>query len=146
MKSLLVAILRCPKTLANRVSPLNIQINHNHRQKLIEDGAYRQTKQRSISCSHVVLEYQADGMSQAVRRAERGRSRYGKFLFPGAFHISEVDLLQCDEEKPTCSQCRKTSRACPGYTDVIFRDQTELVTRKQQKIRKPTRDTSKSAR
>ncbi|KAL1301855.1 hypothetical protein AAFC00_006040 [Neodothiora populina] len=40
--------------------------------------------------------------------------------------------IKCDEGKPSCYQCVKTSRVCPGYSDVIFRNQTEAVKRKQQ--------------
>jgi hypothetical protein len=41
--------------------------------------------------------------------------------------------IRCDQTRPTCWECTRTNRECPGYRDelsLMFRDQTELVTRK----------------
>lgn len=43
---------------------------------------------------------------------------------------------QCDERRPTCFQCEKSKRQCPGYLsqlDVMFRNQTDLVARRATK-------------
>ncbi|THY77795.1 hypothetical protein D6C87_09654 [Aureobasidium pullulans] len=48
--------------------------------------------------------------------------------------------IKCDEGRPTCTQCQKSSRTCLGYkdeADYIFRNQTEKVTSKVTKARKP---------
>lgn len=45
--------------------------------------------------------------------------------------ISFVPLAKCDETKPTCNQCAKTRRTCPGYKDDF--DQTRATVRKVQK-------------
>lgn len=45
-------------------------------------------------------------------------------------------MLQCDEQKPACSQCTNTKRQCPGYVarfDLVLRDQTKAVRRKAQR-------------
>jgi hypothetical protein len=45
------------------------------------------------------------------------------------------DLLQCDKDKPECSQCKRMRMVCPGYPDhskQAFRDETVKVTRKAQ--------------
>ena len=47
--------------------------------------------------------------------------------------------VQCDEQRPACTQCTNTNRVCPGYAhlfDLVLRDQTEAVTRKAQRNRK----------
>ncbi|KAL4860662.1 hypothetical protein BDV12DRAFT_191572 [Aspergillus spectabilis] len=41
--------------------------------------------------------------------------------------------IRCDQGRPTCSQCAKGNRACPGYRDelsLIFRDESQQVVRK----------------
>ncbi|KAJ0425777.1 hypothetical protein BJY00DRAFT_158657 [Aspergillus carlsbadensis] len=41
--------------------------------------------------------------------------------------------IRCDQGRPTCSQCAKGSRACPGYRDelsLMFRDESQQVVRK----------------
>jgi hypothetical protein len=43
---------------------------------------------------------------------------------------------QCDELRPSCSQCNKSGWVCPGYkstADITFRDQTDLVVKKLRK-------------
>lgn len=43
---------------------------------------------------------------------------------------------KCDETKPTCNQCAKTRRTCPGYKDdfdLVFRNETKATERKVQK-------------
>lgn len=45
-------------------------------------------------------------------------------------------LLQCDETKPTCNQCAKSRRQCPGYKDefdLVFRNETQATERRAQK-------------
>jgi transcription factor-like protein len=41
--------------------------------------------------------------------------------------------MQCDQDTPTCSQCRRANRSCPGYRDqlsLMFRDESQAVVRK----------------
>ncbi|KAL3467490.1 hypothetical protein BJX64DRAFT_247846 [Aspergillus heterothallicus] len=41
--------------------------------------------------------------------------------------------IRCDQGRPTCSQCAKGNRACPGYRDelsLMFRDESQQVVRK----------------
>ncbi|RAL05170.1 Zn(II)2Cys6 transcription factor [Aspergillus ibericus CBS 121593] len=41
--------------------------------------------------------------------------------------------IRCDQARPTCSQCAKGNRACPGYRDqlsLMFRDESQQVIRK----------------
>jgi len=43
---------------------------------------------------------------------------------------------QCDETKPTCKQCAKSRRQCPGYKDefdLIFRNETKATERRARK-------------
>ncbi len=44
--------------------------------------------------------------------------------------------MQCDEAKPTCNQCTKSRRQCPGYKDdfdLIFRNETKATERRAQR-------------
>ena len=39
-------------------------------------------------------------------------------------------MLQCDESRPSCTQCVKSKRTCPGYAqalDLVLRDQTRIT-------------------
>lgn len=41
--------------------------------------------------------------------------------------------MQCDEAKPTCNQCTKSRRQCPGYKDdfdLVFRNETKATERR----------------
>ncbi|OJI84882.1 hypothetical protein ASPTUDRAFT_188979 [Aspergillus tubingensis CBS 134.48] len=41
--------------------------------------------------------------------------------------------IRCDQARPTCSQCAKGNRVCPGYRDqlsLMFRDESQQVIRK----------------
>lgn len=41
--------------------------------------------------------------------------------------------IRCDQARPTCSQCVKGNRVCPGYRDelsLMFRDESQQVVRK----------------
>ncbi|KAI9373098.1 hypothetical protein BJX61DRAFT_403394 [Aspergillus egyptiacus] len=41
--------------------------------------------------------------------------------------------IRCDQGRPTCSQCAKGNRVCPGYRDelsLMFRDESQQVVRK----------------
>ncbi|PYI23862.1 C6 finger domain protein [Aspergillus violaceofuscus CBS 115571] len=41
--------------------------------------------------------------------------------------------IRCDQARPTCSQCAKGNRVCPGYRDelsLMFRDESQQVVRK----------------
>jgi hypothetical protein len=47
--------------------------------------------------------------------------------------ISDILNKQCDELKPSCGQCIKGKRVCPGYRDfseLVFRSQNEVVASK----------------
>ena len=58
--------------------------------------------------------------------------------YPTLLNHSSLDTylsVQCDEQRPACTQCTTTNRICPGYAhlfDLVLRDQTESVTRKAQ--------------
>ncbi|KAJ6780895.1 hypothetical protein PWT90_05555 [Aphanocladium album] len=44
--------------------------------------------------------------------------------------------IKCDEAKPTCNQCAKSRRICPGYKDefdLVFRNETEATERRARK-------------
>ncbi|KAJ4164137.1 hypothetical protein LMH87_005822 [Akanthomyces muscarius] len=44
--------------------------------------------------------------------------------------------IKCDETKPTCNQCAKSRRTCPGYKDefdLVFRNETEATERRARK-------------
>lgn len=46
--------------------------------------------------------------------------------------------IQCDETKPTCNQCAKSRRVCPGYKDefdLVFRNETEATERRARKAK-----------
>ncbi len=41
--------------------------------------------------------------------------------------------IKCDETKPTCNQCAKSRRQCPGYKDefdLVFRNETQATERR----------------
>ncbi|KAH8645660.1 hypothetical protein BX600DRAFT_444226 [Xylariales sp. PMI_506] len=47
--------------------------------------------------------------------------------------------VQCDETKPTCNQCAKSRRQCPGYKDefdLVFRNETQATERRARKANK----------
>lgn len=54
---------------------------------------------------------------------------------------SSINITQCSQEKPSCSQCIRAHVECPGYRDLrslLFLDESEDVSRKvenQQAIR-----------
>ncbi|KAI9901394.1 hypothetical protein N3K66_003211 [Trichothecium roseum] len=44
--------------------------------------------------------------------------------------------IKCDETKPTCNQCAKSRRQCPGYKDefdLVFRNETQATERRAKK-------------
>ncbi|KAI9147869.1 Transcription factor dbaG [Paramyrothecium foliicola] len=44
--------------------------------------------------------------------------------------------IKCDETKPTCKQCAKSQRKCPGYKDefdLVFRNETQATERRAKK-------------
>ncbi|OJJ34858.1 hypothetical protein ASPWEDRAFT_51110 [Aspergillus wentii DTO 134E9] len=50
--------------------------------------------------------------------------------------------IRCDQARPSCSQCIRTQRACPGYRDALslmFRDESQDVVRKAKKASPPGR-------
>ncbi|KAI1371010.1 hypothetical protein F4677DRAFT_450843 [Hypoxylon crocopeplum] len=47
--------------------------------------------------------------------------------------------IKCDETKPTCNQCSKSRRQCPGYKDefdLVFRNETQATERRARKASK----------
>ncbi|EWZ01654.1 hypothetical protein FOCG_06479 [Fusarium oxysporum f. sp. radicis-lycopersici 26381] len=47
--------------------------------------------------------------------------------------------IKCDETKPTCNQCAKSRRQCPGYKDefdLVFRNETQATERRARKASK----------
>lgn len=50
------------------------------------------------------------------------------------------DLLQCDEARPSCSQCRRGGRKCPGYErNMKFVDEGPQLSRKHRKSTHPAK-------
>ncbi|KAF1941733.1 hypothetical protein EJ02DRAFT_454849 [Clathrospora elynae] len=44
--------------------------------------------------------------------------------------------IKCDEGRPTCGNCRKSARECPGYPDefdLVFRDENKAMAKKARK-------------
>ncbi|KAI1105424.1 hypothetical protein F4804DRAFT_135542 [Jackrogersella minutella] len=57
--------------------------------------------------------------------------------------------IKCDETKPTCNQCTKSRRQCPGYKDefdLMFRNETQATERRARRASKkgPVRKIAKS--
>lgn len=49
--------------------------------------------------------------------------------------------IKCDEKRPTCGNCKKSGRDCPGYPDefdLVFRDENKAMARKARKVSGPT--------
>ncbi|KAI0157075.1 hypothetical protein GGR52DRAFT_586897 [Hypoxylon sp. FL1284] len=47
--------------------------------------------------------------------------------------------IKCDETKPTCNQCAKSRRQCPGYKDefdLVFRNETQATERRAKRANK----------
>ncbi|QUC18800.1 uncharacterized protein UV8b_03041 [Ustilaginoidea virens] len=47
--------------------------------------------------------------------------------------------IKCDETKPTCNQCSKSRRICPGYKDefdLVFRNETQATERRARRATK----------
>jgi hypothetical protein len=72
-----------------------------------------------------------ENQAVAVALAARGKSRY---IYALSADCVDPRLLrshrQCDEKRPSCSQCHQARFACPGYRDVLtllFRDQSRDV-------------------
>jgi len=52
---------------------------------------------------------------------------------------------QCDEKRPTCGNCKKSARVCPGYPDdfdLVFRDENKAMAKKARKSSGATRSSS----
>jgi hypothetical protein len=52
---------------------------------------------------------------------------------------------QCDEKRPTCGNCKKSARVCPGYPDdfdLVFRDENKAMAKKARKSSGTTRSGS----
>ncbi|TGO42094.1 hypothetical protein BHYA_0012g00080 [Botrytis hyacinthi] len=50
--------------------------------------------------------------------------------------------IKCDETKPTCNQCQKSRRQCPGYKDdfdLVFRNETKATERRARRSLKNKR-------
>ncbi|KAJ8118181.1 hypothetical protein OPT61_g799 [Boeremia exigua] len=48
--------------------------------------------------------------------------------------------IKCDEKRPTCGNCKKSGRDCPGYPDefdLVFRDENKAMARKARKTSGP---------
>ncbi|KAF2848237.1 hypothetical protein T440DRAFT_481074 [Plenodomus tracheiphilus IPT5] len=55
--------------------------------------------------------------------------------------------IKCDEKRPTCGNCKKSGRDCPGYPDefdLVFRDENKAMARKARKLSGPTPTSSTS--
>lgn len=51
-------------------------------------------------------------------------------------HVPLTQHNQCDEGKPTCNQCKKSHRECPGYVDdfdLVFRNETIATEKRARK-------------
>lgn len=52
--------------------------------------------------------------------------------------------IKCDETKPTCNQCAKSRRQCPGYKDefdLVFRNETNATKKRAQKASRKAMNT-----
>ncbi|EUC49845.1 hypothetical protein COCMIDRAFT_83594 [Bipolaris oryzae ATCC 44560] len=53
--------------------------------------------------------------------------------------------IKCDEKRPTCGNCKKSARVCPGYPDdfdLVFRDENKAMAKKARKSPGTTRSSS----
>ncbi|CAD0107734.1 unnamed protein product, partial [Aureobasidium uvarum] len=76
--------------------------------------------------------------SRGCATCKKRKIKVGKQDF--VYYAKSLTDSQCDEGRPTCTQCEKSSRVCLGYkdeADYIFRNQTEKVTSRVTKARKP---------
>ncbi|OAL44944.1 hypothetical protein IQ07DRAFT_226816 [Pyrenochaeta sp. DS3sAY3a] len=49
--------------------------------------------------------------------------------------------IKCDEKRPTCGNCKKSGRDCPGYPDefdLVFRDENKAMAKKAKKASGPS--------
>lgn len=61
-------------------------------------------------------------------------------LHAGELWHSRTNRSQCDEKRPTCGNCKKSGRECPGYPDefdLVFRDENKAMARKARKVPGP---------
>lgn len=67
---------------------------------------------------------------------------FGTLLFRDTVYILQglpflnTNQSQCDEKRPTCGNCKKSGRECPGYPDefdLVFRDENKAMARKAKK-------------
>lgn len=52
------------------------------------------------------------------------------------YNVQRLTRYQCDEARPTCSQCAKSRKQCPGYKDefdLVFRNETKATERRARK-------------
>ena len=57
-------------------------------------------------------------------------------LHAGRMWHTGLIKYQCDEKRPTCGNCKKSGRECPGYPDefdLVFRDENKAMARKARK-------------
>jgi hypothetical protein len=57
-------------------------------------------------------------------------------LSSASFTHLDTNVSQCDEKRPTCGNCKKSGRDCPGYPDefdLVFRDENKAMARKAKK-------------
>ncbi|CAO2654501.1 Nn.00g112340.m01.CDS01 [Neocucurbitaria sp. VM-36] len=56
--------------------------------------------------------------------------------------------IKCDEKRPTCGNCKKSGRDCPGFPDefdLVFRDENKAMAKKARKSSGPTPSRSSTA-
>src|SRR5690625_4379608 len=76
------------------------------------------------------------------RGCQMCRTRRIKVTWPCSIWTHETCsplTTQCDETKPTCNQCAKSRRICPGYKDefdLVFRNETQATERRARKANK----------
>ena len=61
--------------------------------------------------------------------------------------MRDIDEIQCDRATPSCSQCLRAHRVCPGYRsqlDLMFRNESDAVKVKAVKSKEAPRSKSKS--
>ena len=62
------------------------------------------------------------------------RARYYKAILTRVW--DRTRRIKCDETKPTCNQCARSRRQCPGYKDefdLVFRNETQATERRARK-------------
>jgi hypothetical protein len=88
------------------------------------------------SISHPISKCQmSDDRQKDVRTVEAEKSRY-KYTKYTLRLIDSLTAIQCDQKRPSCSQCIRAGLACHGYRDelsMMFKNESDMVAKKAEK-------------